>query len=35
VRHEAVATVAEGLEKVRFEGEHASAMFAKNLFLVN
>jgi len=33
VRHEVVMTIPEMLEKVKFEGEHAKAVFAKNLFL--
>lgn len=35
MRHENVATVAEGLEKIKFEGQYAGAVFAKNLFLAN
>ncbi len=35
VRHEPAFTVAEGLEKVKFEGEYAGTVFAKNLFLHN
>jgi prolyl-tRNA synthetase len=33
IRHEQVFTIPEMLEKVKFEGAHAKAVFAKNLFL--
>lgn len=35
MKHEQVFTIPEMLEKVKFEGEHAQAVFAKNLFLNN
>lgn len=35
MRHEAVPTIPEMLEKVKFEGDHAKTLFAKNLFLAN
>jgi prolyl-tRNA synthetase len=35
VRHEQVFTIPEMLEKVKFDGEHSGAVFAKNLFLHN
>jgi hypothetical protein len=33
VKHDAVFTIPEMLEKVKFEGDYSKAMFAKNLFL--
>lgn len=35
MRHEQVFTIPEMLEKVKFEGDNAKAVFAKNLFLHN
>lgn len=35
VHHEAAFTVKEGLERVKFDGEHEHTIFAKNLFLHN
>ena len=35
MRHDNANTIPEMLEKVKFEGEHANAVFAKNLFLHN
>lgn len=35
MKHEHVFTIAEMLEKVKFEGDYAKAIFAKNLFLHN
>jgi hypothetical protein len=35
VRHEAVGTIPEMLEKVKFTDDYATTLFAKNLFLAN